>query len=115
MLRDRLTLLRAPRRIDLADGPAWLRVPTAGDAVEAEGKAVAWFLCRFLCNEDGSPVFREDEQALALKTCAYDATRIVEEVGRLMQSPPHAGEAAALPPRLETRDVCGGGLDDDCG
>lgn len=99
-MRAALLPLRAPHPLELPTlGRVWLRVPTAGDAVEAEGKEVGWYLVRFLCNEDGSPLFREDEQTEALRMPAWVATRVVEEVGKLMQPPPHAGEAAADAPR----------------
>lgn len=115
MLRQSLLSSRAPRPLDLPGiGRAWLRVPTALDAVESDGKGVGWYLVRFICNEDCSPVFREDEQAEALRMPGWAATRVVEEVGRLMQAPHDSGEAAAAPPRLETRNDGGGDPGDAC-
>jgi hypothetical protein len=92
----------------------WLRIPTAKDVLDLDGKNAGFYLVRFLCNEDGSPVFREDEEAEALRLPAWAATAVVEEVGKLMQAPPHHGEAAAHAPRHEARQVDGGDGEADC-
>jgi hypothetical protein len=76
-------------------GRVWLRVPTAGDLIDAEGKSLDWYLLRFCCNEDGSPLFREDEKDEALRVPAWVATKVVEEVGKLMQPPPYSSAPAA--------------------
>lgn len=108
-MRRELLHQRAPRPLELPPlGRAWVRIPTALDAVESEGKQVGWYLVRFLCDEDGSPMFREDEQAEAMRMPAWAATRVVEEVGRLMQPPPHPGEALADAPRPQARHDAGG-------
>ena len=114
-MRNDLLSLREPHPLELPHlGRVWLRVPTAGDAVDADGQGIGWYLCRFLCNQDGSPVFRESEQDEALKMPAWAATRVVEEVGKLMQPPPHAGEAAPDAPRVTAGQVCGGDGEADC-
>lgn len=108
-MRRELLHPRAPRPLELPPlGRAWVRIPTALDAVESEGKQVGWYLVRFLSNEDGSPMFREDEQAEAMRMPAWAATRVVEEVGRLMQPPPHPGEALAHAPRPQAGHHAGG-------
>ena len=115
MIRSSLLSLREPHPLELSQlGRVWLRCPTAKDAVESEGKDVGWYLVRFLCNRDGSPLFREDEEAEALRMPAWAATKVVEEVGKLMQPPPHSREAAPDAPRVEARQVCGGDGEADC-
>jgi len=114
-MRQALLSSRQPHRVELPQlGAVWLRVPTAKDAIDADGKGAGWYLCRFLCNEDGSPCFREDEEAEALRMPAWAATRLVEEVGKLMQAPPHPGEAAADAPRHKAWQVDGGDGEADC-
>ena len=114
-MRSSLLSLRAPHPLELPQlGRVWLRIPTAKDVLDLDGKNAGFYLVRFLCNEDGSPVFREDEEAEALRLPAWAATAVVEEVGKLMQAPPHHGEAAAHAPRHEARQVDGGDGEADC-
>ena len=114
-MRSSLLSLRAPHPLELPQlGRVWLRIPTAKDVLDLDGKNAGFYLVRFLCNEDGSPVFREDEEAEALRLPAWAATAVVEEVGKLMQPPPHHGEAAAHAPRHEARQVDGGDGEADC-
>ena len=114
-MRSSLLSLRAPHPLELPQlGRVWLRIPTAKDVLDLDGKNAGFYLVRFLCNEDGSPVFREDEEAEALRMPAWAATRVVEEVGKLMQAPPHHGEAPAHAPRHEARQVDGGDGEADC-
>ena len=114
-MRQALLSSRAPHPLELPHlGRVWLRVPTAKDAIDADNKGAGFYLCRFLCNEDGSPCFREDEEADALRMPAWAATRIVEEVGKLMQAPPHAGETRPHASRVEARQVVGGDGEADC-
>ena len=114
-MRSSLLSLRAPHPLELPQlGRVWLRIPTAKDVLDLDGKNAGFYLVRFLCNEDGSPVFREDEEAEALRLPAWAVTAVVEEVGKLMQAPPHHGEAAAHAPRHEARQVDGGDGEADC-
>jgi hypothetical protein len=114
-MRQALLSSREPHPLELPQlGRVWLRVPLAGDAIEADGKDIGWYLVRFLCNRDGSPVFRADEESEALKMPAWAATRIVEEVGKLMQPPPHAGEAAPDAPRCAAWQEPRGDGEADC-
>jgi len=95
MNRDQLTTARAPVPIELPSiGTAFVRVPTARDAIEAEGRDVPWFVARFLCREDGSPWFREGEAA-AGDVPAWVATAVVERVAELMKPPQQPGQACA--------------------
>lgn len=115
MNRPSLLSLRAPHPLELPQlGRVWLRCPTAKDAVESENKEVGWYLVRFLCNEDGSPLFREDEEAEAMRMPAWAATKVVEEVGKLMQPPPYSREASANASRVEARQINGGDGEADC-
>jgi hypothetical protein len=115
MNRTDLLLSPSPQPLDLPGGRRlWVRTPTAKDLVDAENKAMPWHLVRFLCNEEGSPVFREDEEAEASRMPAWIATRVVEEVGKLMQPPPHASEAPADGPRVAAWAVDGADGESDC-
>jgi hypothetical protein len=115
MSRTNLLPSRDPQPLDLPQiGRLWIRVPTAGDAVESDGKGLGWSLVRFLCNEDGSPMFREDEEDMALRIPAWASTRIMEEVAALMRPPLDAGEARFDAPRPAPRvDVSDDG-ESDC-
>lgn len=115
MNRASLLSLRAPHPLELPQlGRVWLRIPTAKDVLDLEGKDAGFYLVRFLCNEDGSPMFREDEEAEALRIPAWIATAVVEEVGKLMQPPPYSREASAHAPRVEARQIHGGDGEADC-
>lgn len=114
-MRQALLSLREPHPLELPQlGRVWLRVPTAKDAIDADGKGPGWYLARFLCNEDGSPLFRDDEEAEALRMPAWAATKVVEEVGQLMQAPPHRSEARPHAPRVEAREIPRGDGEADC-
>jgi hypothetical protein len=114
-MRSQLLSFREPHPLELPQlGRVWLRVPTAKDVLDLEGKDAGFYLVRFLCDEDGSPMFREDETGDALRIPAWIATAVVEEVGKLMQPPPHSREAATHAPRIETRQVVGGDGEADC-
>ena len=114
-MRSSLLSLRAPHPLELPQlGRVWLRIPTAKDVLDLDGKNAGFYLVRFLCNEDGSPVFREDEEAEALRLPAWAATAVVEEVGKLMQPPPYSREASAHASRVEARQINGGDGEADC-
>lgn len=100
---DRHTLTAAGRLhpLDLPTiGTVWVRTPTALDAIEADGKALGWYVCRFMVREDGAPWFAETEQDAAMKLPAWVATSVVGKVGELMQPPQDASEAGAAAPRF---------------
>ena len=114
-MRSSLLSLRAPHPLELPQlGRVWLRIPTAKDVLDLDGKNAGFYLVRFLCNEDGSPVFREDEEHEALRMPAWAATAVVEEVGKLMQPPPHSREASADASRVEARQIHRGDGEADC-
>lgn len=114
-MRSFLLSLRAPHPLELPQlGRVWLRIPTAADVLDLDNKNAGFYLVRFLCNEDGSPVFREDEEAEALRMPAWAATAVVEEVGKLMQPPPYSREAPAHASRVEARQVARGDGEADC-
>lgn len=115
MNRTDLLLSPSPQPLDLPGGRRlWVRVPTAKDVVESEGKGVAWQLVRWLCNEDGSPMFREDEEDQAERMPAWIATKVVEKAGNLMEPPPDSGQASADAPGPEARQVVAGDGEADC-
>jgi hypothetical protein len=115
MNRTELLLSPSPQPLDLPGGRRlWVRVPTAGDVIEADGKGLGWQLVRWLCNEDGSPVFREGEEEQAERMPAWIATRVVEKAGQLMQAPPDSGQAAADAPGPQAWQECGGDGEADC-
>lgn len=101
---NRTDLAAAATRLHPLDlptiGQVWIRTPTALDAIEADGKALGWYVCRFMAREDGSPWFAEQEQDSALRLPAWVATAVVGKVGELMQPPQDAGEAGAPASRL---------------
>ena len=114
-MRSSLLSLRAPHPLELPQlGRVWLRIPTAKDVLDLDGKNAGFYLVRFLCNEDGSPIFREDEEHEALRMPAWAATTVVEEVGKLMQPPPHSREASADASRVEARQIHRGDGEADC-
>lgn len=115
MNRSDLLLSPSPQPLDLPGGRRlWVRVPTAADVVESEGKGVGWQLVRWLCNEDGSPMFREDEEDQAERMPAWIATKVVEKAGELMQPPPDSGQTAADASGPQAWQVSAGDGEDDC-
>ena len=50
-MRSSLLSLRAPHPLELPQlGRVWLRIPTAKDVLDLDGKNAGFYLVRFLCN-----------------------------------------------------------------
>jgi hypothetical protein len=105
-MRDRYLASQQPPA-EAAPG-VWVRHPTVGDLVEIDDRQskpgfIGWYLMRFMVTSEGSPIFAPDEQEKADRVHAAIATKVLEKVGQLMQSPPDLGEAGDARPRLEVR------------
>jgi hypothetical protein len=105
-MRDRF-LARTQPPAQVCPG-VWVRHPTISDVVDIEDREktpgfIGWYLVRFMCWQDGSPVFAPDEEEHAGRVHAAIAQKVIEKVGQLMHSPPDFGEAGSAPSRLEIR------------